>query len=338
MSREETTVAVAGQQVRVSHPDKVLFPAQGWTKMDLVHHYLHCADGAVAAVYGRPCNLKRWPSGVGGEPFYLRRTRPSPDIETVTVAFASARPGPMWVPRTAADLVRMVQLNCIDLNPWPVRAEDTDHPDELRIDLDPTPGVTFDAVRRVADVVREVLAEDGLTGFPKTSGSRGIHVYVRIAPRWTFHEVRRAVLAVAREVARRTEEATTAWWKEERHGVFLDFNQTARDKTIASAYSVRPTGLVSTPFAWDEVFDIDPTAMTLDRFARRFDEVGDLHAELDATAHDLTTTLARVAADEQRGLGDAPWPPHYPKQPGEPPRVAPSRARDPDTGPTDDAG
>ncbi len=328
MSREEATVVtVAGQQVRVSHPDKVLFPTQGWTKRDLVDHYLRCAPGAVRAVEGRPCNLKRWPDGVTGKPFYLRRTKPSDEVETVTVRFASARPGPMWVPRTEADLVRMVQLNCIDLNPWPVRADDIDHPDELRIDLDPTPGIAFDAVRRVAAVVRDVLAEDGLVGFPKTSGSRGIHVYVRIAPRWTFHQVRRAVLAIAREVTRRTDEATTAWWKEERHGVFLDFNQMARDKTIASAYSVRPTGLVSTPFAWDELFVLDPAAMTLDGFARRWEEVGDLHAPLDGTAHDLSPALERVAADEERGLGDAPWPPHYPKQPGEPPRVAPSRAR-----------
>ncbi len=241
--------------------------------------------------------------------------------------FASAQPGPMWVPRGAADLVRMAQLGCIDLNPWPSRAEDPDHPDELRIDLDPTPGFDVDDARAVAAVVRDILAEDGLTGWPKTSGNRGIHVYVRIEPRWSFHEVRRAALAIAREAERRHPAATTAWWKEERDGVFLDFNQMARDKTIASAYSVRQTGWVSTPFLWDELDDIDPADFPMDRFPERWAAVGDLHAPMEDVHHDLGPTIQRVLDDEERGLGDAPWPPHYPKQPGEPPRVSPSRAR-----------
>ncbi|MBW3620620.1 MAG: ATP-dependent DNA ligase [Actinobacteria bacterium] len=327
MAKDETTVTVDGQEVRVSHPDKVLFPAQGWTKMDVVEHFLGCAPGAVRAVYGRPCTLKRWPDGVEGDPFYLRRTKPSADVETVRVAFASAQPGPMWVPRGAADLVRMAQLGCIDLNPWPSRAEDPDHPDELRIDLDPTPGYDFDDARAVAAVVRDVLEEDGLTGWPKTSGNRGIHVYVRIDPRWTFEEVRRAALAIAREAERRHPAATTAWWKEERDGVFCDFNQMARDKTIASAYSVRQTGWVSTPFTWDELDDVRPEEFPLDRFPARWADVGDVHVAMEEFADHLGPTIERVLADEEAGLGDAPWPPHYPKMPGEPPRVSPSRAR-----------
>ncbi|MBW3664219.1 MAG: ATP-dependent DNA ligase [Actinobacteria bacterium] len=332
MAKNETHVEVDAHLVRVSSPDKVVFPQQGWTKMDIVSHYLRVANGAVRGIYGRPSNLKRWPNGVEADPFYLRRTKPSSDIETQVVAFAAAHPGPMWIPRSAADIVRMVHLGCVDLNPWPSRAEDVDHPDELRLDLDPTPGVTFDVVKRVAKVVREILEEDGLIVWPKTSGSRGLHLYVRLAPRWTFHETRRAVLAVAREAERRTDEATTAWWKEERHGVFIDFNQTARDKTIASAYSVRPTGYVSTPFTWDELDDIDTRDFPMDRSGDRWDEAGgDPHAGIDDAPCDLTPTLRRVVRDEEEhGLGDAPWPPHYPKQPGEPLRVAPSRRADRD--------
>ncbi|MDX1657187.1 MAG: hypothetical protein R3343_00055 [Nitriliruptorales bacterium] len=326
---DEIHLEVAGEPVRVTHPDKVLFPEQGWTKHDVIEHYLACGDGALRAVVGRPCQLKRWPRGVGEDPFYLRRTKPRAGIETVRVRFASAQPGPMWVPRTPADIVRMVQLNAIDLHPWPVRAEDTDHPDELRLDLDPTPGHGFDEVRSVAATVREILDEDGLHGFPKTSGSTGIHVYVRIEPRWTFHEVRRAALAIAREAERRNPVATSKWWKEQRDGVFIDFNQTARDKTVASAYSVRQTGFVSAPFTWDELDAVAIEDFPMDRFPERYREVGDLYAPLDDHHHDLGRTLERVLADEERGLGDAPWPPHYPKQPGEPPRVNPSRAREP---------
>lgn len=325
---DETYVEVAGQQVRLTHPDKVLFPSRGWTKRDVLDHYLTCGDGALRAIQGRPCQLKRWPGGVDADPFYLRRTKPGPDIETVRVRFASAQPGPMWVPRSLADIAKMVQLNAIDLHPWPVRADDTDHPDELRLDLDPTPGYDFDHVRGVADVVREILEEDGLVGFPKTSGSSGIHVYVRIEPRWSFHEVRRAALAIAREAERRHPVATSQWWKEKREGVFVDFNQTARDKTVASAYSVRQTGYVSAPFTWAELDDVAIEDFPMDRFPQRYRGVGDLHADLDAHHHDLGLTLQRVLDDEEQGLGDAPWPPHYPKQPGEPPRVNPSRARD----------
>lgn len=327
MGSSEITVEAAGQPVRVTSPDKVLFPDRGWTKRDVIDHFLTVAEGALRAVVGRPCQLKRWPNGVGAKPFYLRRTQPSPEIETVRVRFASAEPGPMWVPRSAADIVRMAQLGCIDLHPWPVRAENTDHPDELRLDLDPTPGFDFRHVREVAAVVRDILAEDGLVGWPKTSGARGLHVYVRIAPRWSFHETRRAVLAIAREAERRSELATSRWWKEERDGVFVDFNQMARDKTIAAAYSVRQTGLVSTPLTWEEVTAVRPEDFPMDAFTARWDDVGDLHASMEDAVCDLSATLERVAADEERGLGEAPWPPHYPKQPGEPPRVAPSRRR-----------
>jgi DNA primase len=233
----------------------------------------------------------------------------------------------MFVPRTVADILKMVQLGCIDLNPWPVRAEDTDHPDEMRLDLDPTPGVDWSDVQEVAAVCREILEDVGLVGWPKTSGSRGLHIYVRLEPRWTFHEVRRAVLTLAREAERRTPKATTAWWKEERRGVFIDFNQNARDKTVASAYSVRPTGLVSTPFTWDELWDVDPFALTLDRFPDRWRSVGDPSEGIDEAAGSIEVLLEWVARDEADGQGDAPWPPHYPKQPGEPPRVAPSRRR-----------
>lgn len=324
---DEIQLEVDGQQVRVTTPGKVLFPRQGWTKLDIIEHFLGCRDGAVRGVFGRPCQLKRWPNGVDEAPFYLRRTKPRADIETVQVRFASAQPGPMWVPRSIVDVVKMVQLNAIDLHPWPVRATDIDHPDELRLDLDPTPGHGFDEVRAVARIVGDILREDGLEGFPKTSGSSGIHVYVRIEPRWTFHEVRRAALAVAREAERRHPAATAEWWKEHRDGVFIDFNQTARDKTVASAYSVRQTGFVSAPFRWDELDDVAIEDFPMDRFGERYDTVGDLHARLDDRHHDLGPTLERVIADEERGLGDAPWPPHYPKQPGEPPRVNPSRAK-----------
>ena len=314
----------------------MLFPRQGWTKLDVIEHYLACSDGALRAIEGRPCQLKRWPNGVDADPFYLRRTKPRPEIETVTVRFASAQPGPMWVPRSSADLVRMVQLNAIDLHPWPVRVPDLDHPDELRLDLDPTPGYGFDDARRVAAVVRDILEEDGLTGWPKTSGSRGIHVYVRLDPRWTFHEVRRAVLAIAREAERRIDVATSAWWKEERDGVFIDFNQTARDKTVASGYSVRQTGYVSAPFTWEDLDDVAVEDFPMDRFAEHYAAVGDVHAPMEDDAHDLGPTIERVHADEERGLGEAPWPPHYPKQPDEPPRVSPSRAAGVDA--AEDAG
>lgn len=327
MAKDETYVEVEGRRIRVSSPSRTVFPEQGWTKLDVVEHFLRCGPGALRAIEGRPCQLKRWPNGVAEDPFYVRRTKPSAEIETATVRFASAQAGPMWVPRGVSDIVRMVQLGAIDLHPWPARVDDLDHPDELRLDLDPTPGHTFDDVRRVAGVIQDLLAEDGLVGWPKTSGSRGIHVYVRLEPRWSFHEVRRAALAIAREAERREPLATSAWWKEERDGVFVDFNQMARDKTVASAYSVRQTGYVSAPFAWDELEDVAIEDFPMDRFGARWDAVGDLHAPMEDQAHDLSPTLERVVRDEEQGLGDAPWPPHYAKQPGEPKRVSPSRAR-----------
>ena len=327
MATNETHVEAAGRSVRVSSPDKVLFPDPGWTKLDVVRHYLRCAGGAVRGVYRRPCSLKRWPKGVE-EDFFFTKRAPSTVRAAVSVRFPSARPGRMPVVDDVSDIVDQVQLGVIDLNPWTSRAEDVDHPDEMRLDLDPTPGFGFDHCRDVAAGCRDLLEELGLVGWPKTSGSRGIHVYVRLEPRWTFHEVRRAVLALGREMERRMPSlATTAWWKEERTGVFIDYNQNARDKTIASAYSLRQTGLVSTPFAWDEVATIDPEEMTLEGFAERWDTVGDLTEGIDEAVGDLTPLLEMVAADEDRGLGDAPWPPHYRKQPGEPPRVQPSKRK-----------
>jgi bifunctional non-homologous end joining protein LigD len=330
VAREETYVEVAGDRVRISSPSKVLFPEQGWTKLDLVTHVLTCWEGALRGVYGRPTVLKRWNDGVGGQPVFQKRApRTDPAHEFATIRFPSGRSAAMFVPRRGADVVWLAQQNCIDFNPWPVRAEDVEHPDELRIDLDPTPGLTFDAVRQVALCVGEVIDEHGLVGWPKTSGSRGIHVYVRIEPAWSFTEVRRAALALGREVERRLPDlATTAWWKEERHGVFLDYNQNARDRTIASAYSVRQTGLVSAPITWAEVPGVDPRDFPMDRFAHRYAEVGDLAAGIDATVGRLDGLLDLARRDEEGGLGDAPWPPHFPRQRDEPPRVQPSRRRD----------
>ena len=325
----ETTVAAAGREVRLSSPDKVLFPEQGWTKLDVAEHYLRCAPGAVRGTHRRPTSLKRWPGGVA-EKFFFTKRAPGTITHAADVRFPSARPGRMPYVEDVADIVEQVQLGVIDLNPWNATIDDLDHPDELRLDLDPTDGFDFDDCRTVAAVCRELLDEHALVGWPKTSGSRGIHIYVRVAPRWTFHELRRAGLAFAREVERRSELATTAWWKEERHGVFMDFNQNARDKTIASAYSLRPTGLVSTPFSWNELDHIDPSAMTLTGFSDRWDRVGDLTEGMNEAVGELDSLMEQVAIDEANGIGDAPWPPHYPKQPGEPPRVQPSKRRMPE--------
>ena len=325
MARSETVVDAAGVPVRLSSPDKLMFPERGWTKLDVAEHYLRCAEGVLRAIGGRPCLLKRWPRGAGGEPFYQKRA-PKDARETAWITFPSARPGRMVVARELRDVIWMVHLNCLDLHSWPVTTADLDHPDELRLDLDPAEGSDFDTARAVAALCREVLAEHGLEGRPKTSGSRGIHIYVPIEPRWSFHEVRRASLALAREVERREPDlATTEWWKERRRGVFIDYNQNARDKTIASAYSVRHTGLVSAPFAWDELETIDPQALDLEAFAERWAALGDVAATIEAPPGRLDGLLALAEADEARGLGDAPWPPHYPKQPGEPPRVQPSK-------------
>jgi bifunctional non-homologous end joining protein LigD len=329
VGRDETHVEVDGVEVRISSPGKVMFPERGWTKLDLVEHYLRCCDGALRGVAGRPTVLKRWNAGVGGEPVFQKRApKTDPAHEFATVRFPSGRSADLFVPRRAADVVWLAQQNCIDLNPWPVRAEDLDHPDELRIDLDPTPGVGFAAVRTTALAVRDVLEEHGLVGWPKTSGSRGIHVYARIAPRWSFTEVRRAALALGREVERRRPDlATTAWWKEERRGVFLDYNQNARDRTVASAYSVRQTGFVSAPLTWDEVPTVDPADLPMDTFADRYRRVGDLTEGIDRAVGELDGLLDLARRDAEGGLGDAPWPPHFPKQEGEPRRVQPSKRR-----------
>jgi bifunctional non-homologous end joining protein LigD len=329
---QETLIEAAGREVVITNPDKLFFPEAGHTKLDLVRYYAAVADGALRGIAGRPIVLKRYVNGAGAEPFFQKRApEKHPDwIETVELRFPSGRTAREIVVRDAAQLLWIVNLGCIDLNPHPVRAADLDHPDELRIDLDPVPGVGWEQVRRVALVTRQVLDEHGVVGWPKTSGSRGMHVNVRIEPRWSFEQVRRAALAVAREVERRTpEEATSKWWKEERHGVFLDYNQNAKDRTVASAWSVRPTpdARVSMPLHWDEVGDCDPAAFTLRTAPARFAERGDAAAGIDAAAGSLEGLLALSAAHEAEGLADAPWPPHYRKQGDEPPRVAPSRRR-----------
>jgi bifunctional non-homologous end joining protein LigD len=325
-------VEVGGHELRVSNPDKLFFPQAGLTKMDLVNYYIQCEEAVVRHLRERPTVLKRWVDGVEGKPFFQKRV---PDtapewLQTATVTFPSGRNARELVPNEAAHLVWGVNLGVIDWNPWPVRRADLDHPDELRVDLDPGPGVPFAEVREVALTVRSVLDEHGLRGYPKTSGSRGMHVYVRIEPRQGFEEVRRAALALAREVERRMPgRATSRWWKEEREGVFIDYNQNARDRTVASAYSVRavPEALVSCPLEWEEVPEVDPAELRLDTVPTRLRERGDPSADIDEHVHSLDPLLELAARDEREGLGDAPWPPHFRKQTGEPPRVQPSRAR-----------
>jgi bifunctional non-homologous end joining protein LigD len=325
-------VEVSGQELRVSNPDKLFFPQAGLTKMDLVNYYIECEEAVVRHLRERPTVLKRWVDGVEGKPFFQKRV---PDtapewLQTATVTFPSGRSARELVPNDAAHLVWGVNLGVIDWNPWPVRRADLDHPDELRVDLDPGPGVPFAEVREVALTVRAVLEEHGLRGYPKTSGSRGMHVYVRIEPRQGFEEVRRAALALAREVERRMPgRATSRWWKEEREGVFIDYNQNARDRTVASAYSVRavPDALVSCPLEWEEVPEVDPGELRLNTVPARLRERGDPSADIDDHVHSLDPLLELAARDEREGLGDAPWPPHFRKQKGEPPRVQPSRAR-----------
>ena len=325
LASTETHVEVEGREIRITSPEKVLFPEQGWTKLDVVEHFVMCASGALRGVNNRPSLLKRWNQGVGERPLFVKRPKGAPRL--VDVTFPSARPGRMFAPIDQGDVIWMAQMNCIDLNPWNARADDLLHPDELRIDLDPTEGHDFEAAREVAATVHETLDDLDLVGWPKTSGNRGIHIYIRLEREWDFFQVRRAGLALAREVERRNKLATTAWWKEERDGVFLDYNQNAWDKTIASAYSIRHTGLVSTPFEWAELADIDHRAMDLMSFKDRWTEVGDLTDGIDEAAGRLEGLLEMVATDEENGLGDAPWPPHYPKMPGEPPRVQPSKMR-----------
>jgi DNA ligase D-like protein (predicted polymerase) len=310
----------------------VLFPEPGYTKLDLVRYYLAVADGALRGAGGRPNMLVRYPDGVAGEFFYQKRAPDSrPDyVEVVTIRFPSGRMAEEVVPTHAAALGWMANLGCLELHPHPVRADDLDHPDELRVDLDPVPGVPWKQVQAVAGVVRETLDDFGLAGWPKTSGKRGIHVNVRIRRDWSFDEVRRAALALAREVERRAPKlATSAWWKEERHGVFIDYNQNAKDRTVAGAYSVRPTpnAQVSAPLDWDEVPDCEPSDFTLESMITRYRERGDVHAAIDRRACSLAKLIELSAEQERAGLGDAPWPPQYKKAKGEPPRVQPSKRR-----------
>ena len=331
---EHDLLDIDGRQVPISNPHKVLFPERGYTKLDLARYYLAVADGALRGAGGRPNVLVRYPNGIHGEFFFQKRAPESrpPWIEVVALQFPSGRTAEEVVPRDAAALVWMANLACLELHPHPVRADDLDHPDELRIDLDPVPGVTWDQVREVAHVVQGALTDFGLVGWPKTSGSRGMHVYVRIERRWSFGEVRRAALAFAREVERRAPQlATSKWWKEERHGVFLDYNQNAKDRTIAGAYSVRPRpdARVSAPLAWDEIDTCDPQDFTLETMPARFGRVGDRHEGIDRHPCSLERLLELSARHEREGLGDAPWPPQYKKQPGEPARVQPSRRRVP---------
>src|SRR4051812_18583990 len=329
MADVRETLQIEGRKVSVSNPAKLLFPKAGHTKLDLVNYYLAVADGALRGAGGRPNMLVRYPNGIAGEFFYQKRAPESrPDwIEVVELKFPSGRSADEVVPRDAAALAWMANLGCLELHPHPVRAEDLEHPDELRVDLDPVPGVKWSQVRDVAAVVHATLDELGLVGWPKTSGKRGLHVYVRIQRKWTFDEVRRAALALAREVERRAPKlATSKWWKEERHGVFVDYNQNAKDRTVAAAYSVRPTeqASVSAPLDWKEVPDCEPGDFTLASMPKRFKQVGDRHAAIDASAGSLDALLELF---DKHGEGDAPWPPHYRKQSGEPARVQPSKRR-----------
>jgi len=329
---ERESVVVGLREVTISNPRKVLFPQPGFTKLDLVRYYLAVSGGALRAAGGRPNVLVRYPNGIDGEFFYQKRAPQSrpPWIEVVSLRFPSGRSAEEVVPRDAAALAWMANLACLELHPHPVRAEDLDHPDELRIDLDPVPGVGWAQVREVAKVLQATLQDFALVGWPKTSGSRGMHVAVRITARWTFDEVRRAALALAREVEHRAPRlATSKWWKEERHGVFIDYNQNAKDRTVASAYSVRPMpdARVSAPLSWGEVDACDPRDFTLATMPRRFAEVGDRHAAIDLSPCSLARLLELSARHEREGLGDAPWPPHYTKRAGEPPRAQPSRRR-----------
>jgi bifunctional non-homologous end joining protein LigD len=332
MASPKTVIEVAGREVAISNPQKVYFPRTGHTKLDLVRYYLAVADGALRGVAGRPMALKRFVNGAEEEPFFQKRapsSRPS-WIETAELRFPSGRTADEVVLRDAAGLVWVANLGCIDLNPHPVLVSDLDHPDELRVDLDPVPGVPWSQIVDVALVARTVLADYGLTGWVKTSGSRGMHVYARISPSWSFPDVRRAAVAVAREIERRAPElATSKWWKEERHGVFVDYNQNAKDRTVASAYSVRPLqdARVSTPLAWDEVPGCDPAEFTIDTVPARFARVGDPWSGIDEAVGSLEPLLAQAARDEAEGLPDAPWPPHYEKQSGEEARVQPSKRR-----------
>ena len=329
--RESEILVVAGREIAISNPNKVLFPKPRHTKLDVARYYLAVAEGALRGAGGRPNMLVRYPDGIEGEHFYQKRAPTSRPrwIEVVELRFPSGRAAQEVVPRDAAALAWLANLGCLELHPHPVRAEDLDQPDELRVDLDPVPGIKWQQILQVAVVTRAVLEEFNLAGWPKTSGSRGMHIYVRIQRRWGFDDVRRAALALAREVEKRAPKlASSKWWKEERHGVFIDYNQNAKDRTIASAYSVRPTpdARVSAPLAWDEVDRCDPADFTLASMPTRFAKRGDPHAGIDQQAGSIEGLLELF---ERQGLGDAPWPPHYKKGAREPARVQPSRRKHP---------
>jgi len=335
MAEPKKVLLLAGREVAVSNPSKVFFSRAGVTKLDMVRYYLSVAGGALGGAGGRPMALKRFVNGAESEPFFQKRApEKRPDwIETVELRFPSGRTADEVVVNDEAGLAWVINLGCIDLNPHPVRDSDLDHPDELRVDLDPVPGVEWPQIRDVAMVAAEVLADFGLTGWPKTSGSRGMHIYARIEPRWSFGDVRRAAVAVAREIERRAPDlATSKWWKEERHGVFVDYNQNAKDRTVASAYSIRPVpdARVSAPLTWAEVPTCDPAAYTIATMPGRFASLGDPWAGMDEAAGPLDALLEQAARDEAAGLPDAPWPPHYEKQTGEAPRVQPSKRRMPE--------
>ncbi|MEO8091542.1 MAG: DNA polymerase domain-containing protein [bacterium] len=331
MAKEATEIEAAGRTVRLSSPSRVVFGEAGHTKLDLANYYVAVGEAALRHLRDRPTTLKRFVEGAAGEFFFQKRVpNGAPEwLQTATVHFPSGRSATELCANDEAHLVWAVNLGVIDFNPWPARRSDLDHPDELRVDLDPTPEACWDDTRQVALCVREVLNDHDLVGFPKTSGSRGIHINVRVEPNWDFTEVRRAALALAREVERRTKLATSKWWKEERHGVFVDYNQNARDRTVASAYSVRPVpdARVSCPITWDEVPDVEAADLRLDTVPARLEAVGDPSAAIDDNVGSLQPLLDLAVRDEAEGLGDAPWPPHFRKQKGEPARVQPSKAR-----------
>jgi bifunctional non-homologous end joining protein LigD len=326
-------LSIDGREVRVTHPGKLYFSKQvKLSKLDIVQYYLSVAAGALGGIQDRPIVLKRFVNGAEGEAFYQKRApseRPS-WLRTVTLSFPSGRTAEELVVDDAAGLAWIVNLGCIELHPHPVRSGDLNHPDELRIDLDPGPGVSWTDVRRVSLEVKSLLEECGLRGWPKTSGSRGMHVIVRIEPRWSFSEVRRAALALSREVERHLPAiASSKWWKEERHGVFLDYNQNAKDRTTCSAYSIRPLpdARVSAPLRWEEIPDCEPGDFTVLTMPARLKVIGDPNSEMELTPGSLEQLLELADRDEAAGLGDAPWPPHFRKMEGEPARVAPSRAK-----------
>jgi DNA ligase D len=328
-------VEIAGHPVRLTSPDKVCFPRRGYTKRDVFDYYLAVGDGIMRALHRRPTTLQRFPDGIEGEMFFQKRvpTRGVPPwIETATISFPSGRTADELCPADLAHVAWAAQMGTVVFHPWPVRSAQVDNPDELRIDLDPQPGTDFDDAVQTAGVVHEVLTDLGLTGWPKTSGGRGVHVYVRIAPQWPFVQVRRAAIALAREVERRRPDlVTTSWWKEERGTrVFVDYNQMARDRTIACAYSLRANAraTVSTPVTWAELGEVEPDDFDLRTVPKRFAKIGDPHAGIDDVAHDITTLLEWADRDDRAGQGDLPYPPDHPKMPGEPKRVQPSKDRD----------